>query len=75
MAENKNGEQRVRAFDSQTLQYVNEALNEQTPASTVEALTAESMTLNYVLASLNAAPVGPAKAQTPGIGESKSSEK
>ena len=75
MVENKKREQRVRAFDSQTLKYVNEALNEQAPTVEVGALAAESMTLNYVKESLNASPVGSAKVQTPGNSEGKSSER
>lgn len=75
MAENKNEEQRARAFDSLSMRYLEEALKEQAPAPTVEVLAAESMTLHYVQASLNSALVQPAKAQAPGSSEDKSSEK
>lgn len=75
MAENQNREQRARAFDSQTLQYVNEALKEQALVPTVEAIAAESMTLNYVQVNLNSASVEPAKAQPHGSIKGNTSEK
>lgn len=74
MAEDRHSDQRARAFDSLTTQYLKQALEEQAPAPAVEAVAAESMTLNYVQASLNSAVARPANAQ-PQSGESKPEKK
>lgn len=74
MAENQHRDQRARAFDSLTTQYLKQALEEDAPAQTMEALAAESMTLNYVQASLNSALARPANAQ-PHSSESKPDKK
>ncbi len=62
MAEDQNRGQRARAFDSLTTQYLEKALEGQAVAPIVEAIAAESITLNYVQANLNSASVGSAKA-------------
>ena len=74
MAEDQYRDQRARAFDSLTTQYLKQALDEQAPAAAVEAVAAESMTLNYVQASLNSAVARPANTH-PQSGESKPDKK
>jgi hypothetical protein len=75
MAEKKQAAKKMSRISSLTTQHLKEALKEQAPAPSVEALTAESMTLNYVKANLTSASVRTAKVSPHENIERKNSKK